>query len=800
MDYMKKKLIVFWALALTSVQMLSGQVKLPDKCGAFYPEMLNKSAVLSETTVSKLMASKNWGQGIAPRFKKFWIVYSDRENNTTWTEPGGSTKHSSLAFGEKVRIALIKNGFALVYTEPRENVAYPMLSQDAVCRGWISMDRLLLWRSCPANECGIYNKALLCVNVDAEHSGSSGKLYKDPQKKGKPSSLKADMKFYFIMKRVGDMALLANMHTMEGLSDGNVLLGWVANESYVPWNQRSCLEPTWNIDDVEYFAARKDTVRIFEDKGLKNNITYLSFKKKEGTDRYKYRMTPNALRFPILDDGTTSLYNCSSFSNIGGKGGNVLELTEEEAKRIRTVQESLTEASELRMVFVIDGTSSMENYFPAVKKAIEESRQFFAENKYSIKVGAVIYRDYCDGEYVVETCPWNVPEHPRLKEFLDKGGKYGVKSSRTDRTLEEALYKGINTALDSYDFNPRQSNIMFVVGDCANDRSDTKILPEHIIKKLVDKNVHFMGFQVRNDPRDAFKLFNTQMLYIMKESVRRKYDILASAAASGKKPVVNIKETPTGYETVNDYKSDLYVGSHSYTGQNKVMSADELTRRIEGTISLFAKSIDYQKGLIGAAADSDASWMRPDVDLPEDVAINKEYLKRRLGDKFFDQLSNSGAFLSFKGYTKKSDASGRKYYKPVIFISSDEFTALIERLRPVNDAAVSAANDREPYINAMKALTQSLLPGISNDEMNSMGVKEVMGLVSGLNEASASLKGHTILEISSPKAVPNAEYQSLVNDFKTKFRSLQRIKASPYKYVREVNGVKYYWIPIEDLP
>jgi hypothetical protein len=81
-----------------------------------------------------------------------------------------------------------------------------------------------------------------------------------------------------------------------------------------------------------------------------------------------------------------------------------------------------------------------------------------------------------------------------------------------------------------------------------------------------------------------------------------------------------------------------------------------------------------------------------------------------------------------------------------------------------------------------------------------MGYKEVMNLVAGLNEAASALKGYSIMEIASPQAVSQTEYASIVSDFKRKFSMLQRLKQEQYKYTRTFNGLKYYWLPVEDLP
>ena len=123
------------------------------------------------------------------------------------------------------------------------------------------------------------------------------------------------------------------------------------------------------------------------------------------------------------------------------------------------------------------------------------------------------------------------------------------------------------------------------------------------------------------------------------------------------------------------------------------------------------------------------------------------------------------------------------------------------RLKPVDDVARQSTSDnRQPYVNALKALLKSMIPGITNEEMERKGIADVMNMIAGLNESSDALKGRTLLEISDEAAVKPTEYRRMVMDFDRKYKNLDFIKNNPYKYVREFNGVKYYWIPIENLP
>jgi hypothetical protein len=180
--------------------------------------------------------------------------------------------------------------------------------------------------------------------------------------------------------------------------------------------------------------------------------------------------------------------------------------------------------------------------------------------------------------------------------------------------------------------------------------------------------------------------------------------------------------------------------------------------------------------------------------------IQKDWLRSLVGEEDFEQLNKSNSLVSFSGYTLR-ERDGRDFFKPVIFIASDELTALLAKFEPIRDvAAVENLNNREPYVNAVKALAMSVT-GYSENEVNILGYKEIMRMISGLNVATDALEGYTIEQIANPQAVDNQTYQGLVLDFRRKVDDLYDIKdKKSWKYAVEMNGIKYYWIPAEDMP
>ena len=787
-----KRIISFISLLFLSFNLVFAQTlpKLPSQCKVYLPKVLFKG-VLSESETAKLASSSNYGQDKSeePAVKKYWEVYSDRNNNKLYTSPDAAIECGELEFNEKIRIADIKGKYALVYSDPIGT--YPEITQHAKPKGWINMDNLLLWSSCPADEKGIYYKALICYNISTiDKTDLAG--YENPFREGASFELNTDLKFYFIMKKVNGMVLLSSEYTLEGESS-KVLYAWVPEGAYVPWNQRSCLEPTWEKEDVAYFSAKKIVADVCIDRDLKEALTSFDFIERAGgeSDRYFYRMRPDDLRYPILDGSTDVLYEVSSFGSLGGKttvttGG---ARREDDSELVRK-QKALDKLSKLNLVIVIDGTKSMDKYFPAVKDAISKGSEFFSSQHYDMKVGVVIYRDYADGEAgLSEVYPMSKPDDSGLANFIYNGGKYGITSSSADRTHTEAVYYGIQEGLKLFS-DPNEFNIMLVVGDCGNDPLDKRIEQSSLVNSLSDMNVNFMGFQVRNNNIPDWTLFNNQMVQIMRQTTQRRYDALVPGALK-----VRPKLLADGYEMQNDLDIAIFVGAHKYALNGTELSAERLTDLMIESISYCAKSVQDQKDAIVSYDPRRSMGGTNDV-VDATAKFNKALVQKLMGDDF--DLISTNTLISFRGWVKKTDETGRKLFKPVLFISDKEFQSLLERLAPVNAAAKT--NQREPYINAMKALIRSLVPDITNEELDRQGIDQTMKLVAGLNEKSDALKDYTLLQISSRQAVPDDVYMSLVKGFSRKYSTLERIKKDQYKYTRNFNGITYYWIPIEQLP
>lgn len=796
---MKKTLAnIFFLICIFQIAL--ADVTLGTRCEVFLPASFYSNSVLYKVDADAIANSSDYGQKQQPSggSKRYWVAYSDRDNNTTYNSPSTeSGEYSHLLWNEKVIIAKIKDGFALVYREPVVKAVYPSISEYAESRGWVPMKNLLLWTSCPTDSKGIYEKAILAANVDAlDKVADMGRVYRNPTTKSGNDRVKTDMNIYFVMKHgENDLVLLSKDYNLGGSSDDR-LYGWVSESSFIKWEQRSCLEPTWNLQDVSYFKG--NSVNTYIDKTMTKRGSWFLFGRSQNPDEkegspYQYRLPKETLRFPILDNdtGDSTIYKCTTFGHLGGSLNAAIDLQREITLHLDKV---MSKIMHMNLIIVIDGTSSMKPFYAPVKEAIKEGTKFIRPG-YTFKVGVVIYRDYPDGEYVTEYLPMVEQDDPRLAKFLDNGGEYGIKSVAP--TWEEALYQGISLGLDykKMGYSQDESNLMVIVGDCGNNENDKKIDPDDLANKMLNSKMNLITFQVRRENQEAFLLFNQQLRSLMMSTVRGIYKKLSKNLKPRMKDVAYGYDLKSNLSDIVNEDSEYYVYQVRQADDGHEMDARILAALINNGLGDFADAIKKRLDLVV----NQGNIFGPSKDsLVQEVDSAVFY--DMLGNELFHKVKESNTMIAFTGYTSKRDNSGRDYWKPIIFISTDEFVNLLQRLEPVNRISVEKKNDRKGYVDAMKALLRSLIPDISEEDMFNKNINEIMALISGLNESSQAFKGPSLVDILDPKVVTDSEFFEIVTSFARKYRELNNIRTKGYRYQKTFNRVKYYWIPIDFLP
>ena len=770
------KRILLFTVTILAFFNLAAQIQLPkDNRAMFCPKYLMERDKPRKEWEAKIEKAE-WGESSG----RYWEVYSDRSDNYTYSSPSSSApkyKVLQLMSDSIFRIARVENQYALIYRE-KFNQRFPKISENAESFGWIKLDHLLLWNSCPVDKHKIYDKGVVVNNLDEHAKGEdvdiSPSFYTNPEL-SKPTGKEAlKLEFYFIYKEIGNALLIAKENQIIGsTSERAVILGWISKKKIVPWNHRICLEPVWGPINLEKLSG---TIKpaIFGDSmqalpyrqtGSMANVLALP-------PLGKKRMLPNSFRYPIL---STSIKGIDNVVTIGSMSDTIERATAETLEKFEWLKKK---QANINVVFVVDGTYSMKDYYRPIAEALERS-----SNKLGLsdrfKFGAVIYRDYIDDNEAIEfkglTNKDNISE---ITTFLNQ---VNARSNPKDKDLPEALYYGLETALDTnkIGFRKDESNFIILVGDAGNHLTDsTSRLSDRVVKKLVDYSVNLIAFQANNGNEDTYTDFITQTMAIIRQTI---YKAVGT--------VVDFKLSHPGYkETVlqGTNEKTIIVGGISFCDIGKSQKPENLEKLIENKIEEFNTQIgNWVTRLAKLINSQPGDWTPEIVQWMKNKGFTDSQIKILQGE----QIKVSG-YTSAKIINPSLDV-----FDFTTFLSKTEFDELIKDLEIVYKPY--SPSRRKDFQDALKSLALSYV-GQSN--IDDYEVDEIMReILGGVPYVSNSLKGIKVRDIIEPRRLSEFKLESYMANFKERLANFEYIEKNK-DYYFESNGQRYYWIPVDEMP
>ena len=777
---MRKTLFVMIAMLSTLLVYAQEEtLALPNKVKVGKPKILEHQPCKLEDLQKEFCAERKWGT--RKPLPEFWFVYSDRSNNTLYSDADKTRElEATLAFKQEVVIADVQGDMALVYEDRHRIGKYPTIPQDkAKYLGWIPMDHLLLWDKCPTDQRGVQYKALISVNLD-ELNGNinnyKNKYYEHPENDNNPKDLHMDMSFYFIMKERDGRALLAKRPT---ISDGG-LYGWVDYSAFSRWDQRACLEPNWDPIFVEDHKGQ--SVALYHDKDLESSVTRWEYGNSNGDeDRwYEYRMDPAQFRFPILDKVVEgdNIIHCTAFSNPNGGQVNYDEGNREVTEDVEKIRKM---RGRMNIIFVVEATTEMNEIFPAIKESIRKCEGLSGQGL-NVKVGAVLYRGVAQGASGIETVALTNYDDPLLNEKLEAKNANGkITGEKRDVALSLALEKAADPEYMGY--NKDHNTLLLIVGSRGAPEDDMAFESSQLQDKLLENNVQVMSIQVARNTTGSWVNFFEQTMALIKMNVARQYK------AIGDKQKFNQAEEGDGYNFYsekNRHKSVLFAEFRYSKEMGKALSPAEVTAYIDSGINKFA--------------DISEEWADHFEEALGEIEFDPQFLVRYLGQEGYQRWKEVKAISAIDGYTNLKDGDNQKYWNYILYYSGDELSALINEMKDVYEAAKEESGDRKPYIEAMRALIKAHLGQNDDKKIDNMDVDTLQELLYGLNVHNDD-RGHnyTLMQIQEPQDVSSAVYQTILDNFVKKYEILKEIQER-YTYRILLGKDYYYWIPIEYMP
>lgn len=531
---------------------------------------------------------------------QYWDVYSDRAHNTTYINNNTDTPYSELGFKEKVRIARIRKGFALVYKADDDFSVFPKIPADVEWKGWVPMENLVFMEKVMANDFGTPISVLVADQTDFDSQIQlSAKLYFSPVYGAATVSLpNCSNSIFYLIKENGPMALLA---TDTDLSSPSHIYGWMKLEDLLIWKSRIALEPTWDGMDINFLSQSGHSSVI---EGLdKEPIGRIDFT--QGVEGKRFTAENHLLgfgewRFPVF-------FHHPDYSFCALPGQSAYLDSPSQRIPVHASQDSSDDSSDwlsnerdsdINIMFVIDGSRLYEPYFPILAQRISLMGGWNGAS--SIKVGALIYHDSRSGQYMTEIHGLTTPDDESLYDFLDMGGVYGFK----DNLSEAPLLTALDEALTKSGFNPLAQNYIVLIGG-RGDSSDSDLIPSEIAQRLASSNVGVLALQVQNNPHTAaYRLFGYLLDDILRQSVERKLEASVS----------------TKFETGAEFSSISYFADNgNYTEafdsfksiNNGLMSEEDFEANLEAILQWINNNVDSSVDLSASLSSMYPQFFRP---------------------------------------------------------------------------------------------------------------------------------------------------------------------------------------------
>jgi hypothetical protein len=173
--------------------------------------------------------------------------------------------------------------------------------------------------------------------------------------------------------------------------------------------------------------------------------------------------------------------------------------------RLEAIKQQLTRAAEALQttnVFVlVDAT-------PGMDAALSTGAEVLSDLLPGVNgsVGAGAYRDAVEGAWAYVEAP-SGSDVPRWLGRLSTDVQY-------DQDELEAVYYGLQQALQSAVFQPEQTNVLILLGDAGNHAQEptTEVAPQALREAMKRLSIHFAAVQVRHPEGIAYEQFGEQLL------------------------------------------------------------------------------------------------------------------------------------------------------------------------------------------------------------------------------------------------------------------------------------------------
>jgi hypothetical protein len=439
-----------------------------------------------------------------PDEKSAWIVYSDRDNNTTFQNPGNEKQTlASLNFMQACFVIGEKDDYVeLAEYVPRVNMSKGKKTlENPKYLGWVNKNTLLLWnRALKDKGTNYYLKTITAFGTQRifdilQHhvAGDSIITFANPFL-NKPFSKCGMGNIFYIYKE----SVLGNEYLVG--PDPNFLpenstqsgIGWISKDLIRVWGTKGFVSLNPDLNATLPFYQ----ISPF----IKNNIVD---QEPITIVRSPYTTPKSDLEklYPIVKYSTTKdgdvVINSSFLEDVLDKDKNRVYNISGDLISNEDIETFSAKSSKLNIVLVVSAGRRNGQYINNLQGVLETDawREAARNNFKEVNIGAVVYKDYgpnCDNAITPLT-----NDYRAIDEFLQEQRKV-ENDGCDDNNYYQGMYGGIIKATKMLQAHSNESNIILVYGSGSDETSRKG----EAIRSIQSVKARLLFFQTHNIPNE----------------------------------------------------------------------------------------------------------------------------------------------------------------------------------------------------------------------------------------------------------------------------------------------------------
>ncbi|MFA6059892.1 MAG: type VI secretion system protein TssR domain-containing protein [Taibaiella sp.] len=439
-----------------------------------------------------------------PDEKSAWIVYSDRDNNTTFQNPGNEKQTlASLNFMQACFVIGEKDDYVeLAEYVPRVNMSKGKKTlENAKYLGWVNKNTLLLWnRALKDKGTNYYLKTITAFGTQRifdilQHhvTGDSIITFANPFL-NKPLSKCGMENIFYIYKEsvLGNEYLVGPDPNFLPENSAQSGIGWVSKDLIRVWGTKGFVSLNPDL---------KATLPFYQNyPSIKNNIA----DQEPITIVHSPYTTPKSdleKLYPIIKYSTTKdgdvAINSSLLEDVLDKDKNRVYNISGDLISNEDIETFSAKSSKLNIVLVVSAGRKNGQYINNLQGVLETDawREAARNNFKEVNIGAVVYKDYgpnCDNAITPLT-----NDYRAIDEFLQEQRKV-ENDGCDDNIYYQGMYGGIIKATKMLQAHNNESNIILVYGSGSDETSRKG----EAIRSIQSVKARLFFFQTHNIPNE----------------------------------------------------------------------------------------------------------------------------------------------------------------------------------------------------------------------------------------------------------------------------------------------------------